>query len=430
MTAISAGNTRRQLAVVITAWVSRILAAAAQLLLIRVFLTAMGADQYAVFVVIFSLMNWYLLVDFGVGSAVQNFVSERIARGESPNALILAACKLALGAFAVVILVLLVGTQFLALSILGKFSFISLAERSQLIFWSGAMFAANGVGGIAYKIWYAMGRGYLANIIPALALLLGSFLGGYAVQHAGAHALEYGTLLFALPSGLAGLGSLLAVSLKAAAGPDRGAPPPTAILDRAMRFWILYVMQNAVVNIDVIVLAQFLPPQQIVTYSVASRMFAFSSFFYTSIYTTLWPAFAENIVCKNWRAVRHRLVEATLFSFVWMLLFSIAMFFWSNDLAELIAPSAKLVFPSDFILLLILYNLVVTLVYGFGIILLSMSALQTLLICTLAQAVINIALQLFLVPRIGIAGTPLSLLISFSLTMGWALPLKTLRRLR
>jgi O-antigen/teichoic acid export membrane protein len=42
----------------------------------RTLLLYLGEERYAVYVIVYSLIGWFSLCDLGIGSAVQNFISE------------------------------------------------------------------------------------------------------------------------------------------------------------------------------------------------------------------------------------------------------------------------------------------------------------------------------------------------------------------
>ena len=69
------------------------------------------------------------------------------------------------------------------------------------------------------------------------------------------------------------------------------------------------------------------------------------------------------------------------------------------------------------------YHVIISLVHSFGIILQSISNLKSLLKWMPIQALLSISLQIYLVPKYGIYGITISLLLSFLFTLFWVLPL-------
>ena len=82
-----------------SAWGSRIVIAALQLLSIRVLLEGLGAERYAVFLLTNALLSWYMLADMGVGISLQNYISEHRRDQETSANYLATASILCLGLF-------------------------------------------------------------------------------------------------------------------------------------------------------------------------------------------------------------------------------------------------------------------------------------------------------------------------------------------
>jgi O-antigen/teichoic acid export membrane protein len=431
--AIGAGHRSRinRHAIVIgSAWIARCVAAVVQLAIVRVFVNGFGSDDYAVFAVLYSLSNWYLLSDLGVGASVQNFISEHAAKNAAHDAYVLAAGKIAIVLLPAIALLLALFSPWISNRLLHQFAFLPESERGLLVLVSGLIFVGTGVGAIAFKIWYAEGKSQWSNIVPAIAVVIG-LIGAWIVSRSDLdHRLLWSTIAFTSPAAIASLGVLAWKSLQALRAKAHNTLAQfEQIGARAFHFWLLTLISASVINVDVIIIAQFLSPGDIVIYSVTTRIFGFSAFFYTSLYAVLWPTFSEAIVRNDLARVRRNLFRALVFSSLWVICFTAVAYFSIGHLIHWLAPDKALLVPANFILLLGLYNLIVTFVYGFGVVLQSMSKLRTLLIFTPIQALINIALLLWLVPKFGIYGATFALTISLSATMLWVLPWRTLKHL-
>src|SRR3954451_20467043 len=79
----------RHVVVTASAWISRIVSAAMQLIVVRILIQSLGIESYAVFALLYGLAGWYLLADFGLGFSLQNLISERRQRGEEDSDLVL-----------------------------------------------------------------------------------------------------------------------------------------------------------------------------------------------------------------------------------------------------------------------------------------------------------------------------------------------------
>lgn len=412
-----------QITVVGSAWLSRIVTACISLISIRVLLDGLGSGQFAVFVVLNSLMAWYTLADFGVGSSLQNYISEQRTKGKDYSTYVIAGALISIVLFVVTVAVLYLVSPYLANLLLGGFEFPDAAGKSNLIFISGTIFIAASLGGIAFKIWYAEIRGYLSNIFPAVSAVLG-LLAAWLVMYSDiGNKLLIGLVAFILPSAVI---ALIAFARQVAIAVEKGIyfEPDICveILRRAGRFWLLYLMHAAVVNCDYIIMSQFLSAQDIVSYSIVSRVFGFSAFFYTSMYAALWPHFTESIANGDWSSVNKSLAKSILFSSIFITVFTTLALFFMPNLVAMLSPKETLIIPYTFVLLLGGYHIVIAWVHGFGIPLQSMSDVKTLLMWTPIQAVLSILLQIIFVQSYGMYGITLGMMLSFLLTMAWVLP--------
>jgi magnesium-transporting ATPase (P-type) len=159
-----------------SAWGSRILIASLQLVSIRILLEGLGAERYAVFLLMNALMNWYLLADMGVGTSLQNYLSESRGDQEASFNYQTMSSILCAGFFFIFLLILYLWSPWLSQTFLKKFDFISEHEKYRIFFVSGIIFLISGMGAIAYKSWYAQYKGYLSNVIPAVAAVIAFLL--------------------------------------------------------------------------------------------------------------------------------------------------------------------------------------------------------------------------------------------------------------
>jgi len=383
----------------------------------------LGSEQFAIFIILNSLISWYALADYGIGVSLQNHISEQRVKERDYSTYILAGAIISTVLFVITIAILYFVSPYLASLILGKFEFLDSSEKFELIFFSGSLFVSASLGGIVFKIWYAQSRGYLSNIVPALSAGLGLLAAWLVMISDAENKLLVGLLVFIFPSSAI---ALIAFSRQLVVAVEKGINIESAILirifRRAGRFWLLYLMHAAVVNCDYIIMSQFLSAQEIVTYSIATRVFGFSAFFYTSLYAALWPNYTELIARGDWNNVKVSLAKSLIFSALLILVFTGLASTFMPYLVAMLSPNENLKIPYEFLILLGLYHVVIAWVHGFGIPLQSMSDVNTLLAWTPIQAVLSISLQIILVQSLGMYGVTLGMLLSFILTMAWVLP--------
>lgn len=406
-----------------SAWISRIVIALVQLASVRILISELGLDQYAVFALLTGLTGWYVLSDFGVGISVQNYISESRAKGGSDAEYMAIA-----GILAIFFLLLTSGFVYVISPYAGpfflrQFGFMSDQEKTKLFFSVGLLLVAGGVGGVAYKIWYAEQKGYWSNIVPALASVIG-FAGIVLIKdYITANRLYLSLVVFILPTAILPLIALayqVTGSVKKASKLNRSSF--IHVLRRAMHFWGFAVMAAGVLQIDYVVMSQFLKAYDIAVYNISTKIFGFAFYFYGAVLGALWPVFAEELANRKWQAVRLDMQKYLAWGLGFMAL-STVMLLWLMPVAvHLLAPTKQLVVPFMFTLLLGSYYMVRIWTDTFAMVLQSMSDLKPFWIYVPVQMILSIVLQWMLTPIWGIYGIVLGLLGSFLFTVSWALP--------
>lgn len=420
----------RHLVVAGTSWLSRVVSAAVQLVSVRLLLDGLGLQDYAVFALLAGLQGWFLLADFGVGYSAQNHFSEARARGDDVEDVVRAARLLALVLLAVTVPALYLCSPWLGPMLLKAFPWLPDAERARLFFVTGALSIGFAVGGIIYKLWYAQQRGYLANIVPAIAAVVG--LAG--VTMAGRVALEsrllFSVVAFIAPTAVLPLGVLAVQMLRGCTPRPAAALPLRPILRRAVGFWCFALMGAITLQIDYVVLSQALGPREIATYSLMTKVFGLVFFVYTALILALWPVFTEMITLHRWAEVAAYLRKYITIGLAFVAACTVALV-WAMPVAfRLLAPGQVIAAPVALVLLMGVYWMARVWTDTFSMLLQSVNRIRPFLLLVPVQAVLSGGLQWVLAPRLGLTGIVLGLLASFLLTVAWGLPLAALRVFR
>jgi len=202
------------------------------------------------------------------------------------------------------------------------------------------------------------------------------------------------------------------------------------VLKRGVRFWLFALMAAGVLQVDYIVMSQFLDSHLITAYSISTKVFGFGFFIYSAILLALWPVLAEHIVRREWDVVKGYLRKYLIFGIAFMIVFT-ALLMWFMPLAvRILAPKENIVIPAGFILLLGTYQVLRVWADTFSMVLLCMNDLIPLWILVPVQAFISLGLQWVLAPRFGIYGVVWGLSGSFLSTVTWGLPLAVRRNYR
>lgn len=411
-------------------WAGRLIQIASQFAAVRIMTDEMGTAIYSVFAVLASLVNWFALSDFSIGFSLQNHISERRVAGDDADDLAFTAIVLtAIITFGTALLLLVLG-PILSHFLLAEFTFLSPEERT-LAFWAMAYPAiGTALGNIAYKIWFAQHRGYLASLFPAAGTVLGT-LGIWGLAHTMRQpSLAWTTFAYYVPVALLPLAALAVMAWRIGQHHHFRPRLVRPLLTRAGRFWVVGMLGAAVLQVDYIIMAQALGPADIVVYNVASKVFALILFVYSALLLALWPVCAEAIARRGWDVVMRLVRRYILLGTGFTLIAGLSFLMVQGQVMRVLAPSTSLHIPAIVILLLTVYNIVRVWTDTFNMVLQSMNDLTIFWIVVPFQSILSIALQITGVRWFGLPGMIAGLIFCFVSTVAWILPLRCIGHAR
>ena len=413
----------RHLLVAATAWLARILIAGAQLVSIRIVLSNLGSDAYAVFALLTGLMVWFMLIDFGIGYAAQNAISERRAIGEVYEREIVVGLAIGMVLLAATGVIFMLLSESIGPAYLRQFSFLDSGEKVKYFSTVAILFLGAGTGQIIYKVWYGEQRGYLANAVMALAAIVS--LGGlWTVVHSDIEdKLYWGLVAYIAPSMVFPLVAStwrLAQAGRAAWIFERS--ELKRLTSRAWRFWGFAAMSAGVLNIDYIVMSQYLSPSDIILYTITTKVLGFALMIYGTTLMAFWPVCTELAAKNQWveifRHIKSYLVAGGIAVVIVATCFSV----WREEISILFTGGKPIAIPWGFVALVAVYYLIRVWTDTFAMILHSVSDLRPLWAFVPVQVLLSGSLQWFLAPKFGVNGIVVAVMLSFLLTVVWALP--------
>lgn len=417
------------LLVAASAWASRVIVSVIGLFSIRVLMKGIGAEQYAVSAVLGGLLGWYMLADMGVGISLQNHISERRARNEPYQGLVAAAGVVAMLLLLVSLGLLLLCTPFFATTILKQFTFLSPTQKTADFLVVGVMSILFCIGGIGYKIWYAEQKGYLANLMPAVASVVSLCWLLLVTRSQTADKLFWCLVANFAPLALLPFIALVCKTYAAAkSGESINRQMFRPLLTRALKFWGFGIMAAGVLQIDYIMMSQFLPAHDIVVYTMCAKVFGLFFFVYNAVVLAVWPVFAESIAAGNWGVVKRKTRQYILLGTGLIVAGTVALVPFMPLVVSVLSPNERIEIPVAVILMFGLYFVIRVWTDTYTMVLQSMSFLRPFWICVPFQALFSIAFQWYLIPRYGVCGVLLGLTGSFVLTASWFLPVMTCRK--
>jgi len=126
-----------------------------------------GVGNYAVLLIIASIMNWLMLLDLGLTLNMQNTISRRVSRGSSYEKIIRSTIILV---YAVSIIIMFGGVTYAGeiLRFLHKEQF-----NHPQIYWLVAVYGLIiSTANVVYRLMYAQHKNYLVNLIPTFGMLV------------------------------------------------------------------------------------------------------------------------------------------------------------------------------------------------------------------------------------------------------------------
>jgi O-antigen/teichoic acid export membrane protein len=282
-----------------------------------------------------------------------------------------------------------------------------------------------GIGQVAYKVWYGEQKGYLSNIFPAFSQILGLCAVAIAMHFHGR--LESLILCYLIPPALFGMFSLGKLWMEHSAVQESRGQEMKPLLRNALAFGGFSFLASAVLLVDLPIISQYLPPRQIATYAVVSRVFAFVFLIYTSALLALWPVCAEHLAVHDWEPVKRSVRNYIMGGCVIVVVFTLAVAAKLSLIASIIAPGARLEVPVRAMLAFGIYYIVRVWTDTYAMVLQSRSHLRPLWISTPIQAILSVVLQIALIQRLGLQGAVWGMIGSFLFTAAWILPWSVIR---
>lgn len=409
-----------------SAWVSRIITAGVQLASIRLLLDQLGVDDFAAFTVLGSVTAWLLMVDLGSGVTLQNKISECRSKAQSwASYRSLAVCIAGLSAMLCILLCIFF-SPLIGSALLKEFPKIGVGDKPVLFLVVALSGIVQALGSIQYRIWYAMHKGYWASILPALAaiVVLTALITIGMLDVGKPDRLFWCLLAYVLPPAIFPLCMLLydlRDSKYRFKMPPRGKDRKIFFLDSA-GFFFFGLMASGVLQIDYFVMAQYVNSAEITQYNIVSRIFSLVFFIYNAVVLALWPVCAEALAGCDYEKVRGYIKKYIPLGVGFVLVSTCAIAVMSPWIVAVLAPKSAIELPVGLIFICGIYFCLRVWTDTFAMVLQSINELRTFWIFTPLQALASLVFQVVFAPKFGAIGIVIGLILSFLLTVFWALP--------
>lgn len=411
---------------VLSAWANKLMTAGIQLIVIRLLVESLGMDAYGVFSLLTGLLGWFLLADFGLGSSLQNHLSEaRAVKNNNQEQLLLAGRLSALILLAATTTIILFAAPLAGDFLFKSFPLLRPDQKTQLILITGLLSCIFGISTIIYKIWYAQQRGYLANLLPTIAsciMLIGIWLAQYSES---SNRLSYSLIAFLLPSSILPMLVLISQVFRSnwrniSIQPFKTLLKP--VFRRAIAFWIFSLLATLTLQADYVIMSQHVDAKEIAKYAIITKILALFFFIYNSLLMALWPLVTELAATHQWSKIDKLVKKYLKWGILGMTILTVGLPWIMPYFFRILAPTEKIEASASLLILAGLYQIIRVWTDTFAMLLQSISNFKPFWILVPFQAITSIIFQLLLVTNYGINGIFAGLIISFLLTVSWGLP--------
>ncbi|MDR1942684.1 MAG: hypothetical protein LBQ04_00970 [Endomicrobium sp.] len=285
---------------------------------------------------------------------------------------------------------------------------------------------ATAVLSIVYRVYYALYKGYIPNIMPAIAAIISmSFIVLFNRYSSLRHSILSALLIFTLPQLLLALIPFIIIFKDYFSKIlNFNFEVIKSLFIRSLKFYGISVLGLVYTQTDYLVMSQTLNSSEIVKYNIFSRLFMFFTFVHVTMMQAIWPLSAEMFIRLEFTKIKIIIKKCIRISMIFIALGAIAIMFFANFIIKLLAPGVNIDPPLSLIALLGLFTFLLAWQNTFAMLLQSMNVLRIFWISLPPMVAINILFQYFMSKKYGAEGIVLGLIISMILVSFWVFPAK------
>jgi O-antigen/teichoic acid export membrane protein len=412
----------RHLIVAASAWVSKVIVSLVNILSIRELLLYLGEEKYAVYLIAYSIVGWSAIYQFGIGNALQNFISESKARNENYDNFMLSALQLIVILFVVLAIAIFFLSNPLQALLFRKFE----NPNAPIIMCVGIASLITILSAIVYNVYFARHKGYIPNILPAIASIASLVLIILFKRHSSSGSVITALFIFLLPQML--LANLLFVKVFRkfffklfCINIDN----IKTLMTRASKFQVTFILFIIYMQTDYIIASQILSHEEIIKYGIFFRFFMFPIFIYESLLIAVWPVLSEFFIKQKYQEIKAMLRRYSFYGILTMILCSVLIYVFSGFIIRFLAPDSHIEASFGLIACFTVYSLARTITAVYGTFTNSINILRIVAVYLPFNIIINIVAQYYFGKLYGAQGIIMGNAVSLLLTSFWILPLKT-----
>ena len=417
-----------------SSWIARAISASVQIVCIRCVVDALGPNGYSVFALLSALLAWAVLFDFGVGNALQNYISEKRVLGQAYYSHIWFAGKLCIASMVLILLILAPLSSILSPLYLKSANHLDVLNKWILFYLSMSVFTFATIGSVVYKIWYAEQKGWIANIVISASSLCGLLFVYLCGLSNTFNKVEFFILAFYVPQAVISFVCFIYRIINSrkylCLNGDCSFNIVRDFLCRSSSFWGFTAISTVVLQADTLVLSQKISSDEMVLYFIMSKLFGLVGFVYTSLLQAIWPVCAELRILNQWGKLESLVMKYVFFGVALVVFSGACIYILRNHILNIL--SVRLASDIHPLLFVLFSAYLILRVWSdtYAMLLQSMNTLRPLWYIVPFQAVVSLGLQWYLADKFGIYGILTGLITSFICTVCIYLPIVYKRKVK
>lgn len=405
-------------------WISKIIASIAQLISIPIFYAKLGLTDFAVMTIITSLVTWYSLVDLGISTALQNFISEYRANNKNPAILLTMTFPL---------LIFLIFFWGIIIAFLGSslkaWLFSHLPNNLSLFNFKCVFFlyCSYFIVFTGNKVLFAYQKGMLTYLYQTICYII--LIAIVLIIHFFSIPITLSQALYCwiIPLFVSGIIIFLHAFNIADVNFKIFAWHPEffkMLMARSLRFWFVSLSANGVLAIDYLIIVKMLSAKDVLTYSITNKIFMMALFIYTAVLSGLWPILAEHYARKtagDYQRAEVEIRRTMIGGLLYMVIMTFGLIVFRNVILQIFKLHQAIELPVGLILLFGLYGVLRVICDTYTTALQSRNRMKIFIYLTPVQAMIAVPSMIGLA-RFGLYGVMLALIFSMVCVPLWAVP--------
>lgn len=402
----------------IIAWITRFFTMFISLFIVRINMQYLDSSQYALLAFYTSLGGWISILDFGIGTSFQNYISEKRVNGEDYTPVISKVFFIVFISIFLNIIIIIILSKVTSLYLLKRYS-----QEGNLFIVSLVMlfiiYLIN-VLGIINKLFFAEQQSWKTNIFTLIATIFGVGTFFNIKDYVVGNRIVFLYLALNLPNVLMMLYLIVKrINIRYFRFDKKIF---LEIVRHGKKFFVFAILANTVLSIDYIIMIKFISSKEIIQYNLITRIYMVIFMLYNSFIQVFWSTASEKIRKREFRWVNKVLARNTMIFFFGITVTCISLILLKDFIFVKIFDAKDVIVENKLIILIGSYFIIRIWTDTFSMLLSSVNRLNRMLIFVFLQAIITPIAEVYFVKKFGVYGSVYGLMTGFLLTVTWFMP--------